>query len=247
MAADLPARRRAATEERQRMKTLERLLRSVVVFLGVTFVAQFANALLSKPDPHYHASWNHNPKSLTEVKGLAKEVVVGVVTHVERGSDLIVKAPGEPGGEDRIPTEVATIKIEDHHKGTKGPAEIKVFRTGTHKGLTDKPFPTGPAPPRPAKGAVERPAQPPRPTEVQTRTILLEDDPPYRVGERYALMLDDGPVMHLGGAQVKTLRPVSPEGRFHLTADNRVQPVSAMPFASQLRNQPRVQLENLLK
>jgi hypothetical protein len=225
---------------------LERVLRLSVPVLAVTFAAQFAIVYLDKPGTIYHASWKHNPKSLEEAKGLAKHIVTGVVTKVERGDDLVVHAAGEPNQQDRIPIEVATLKVEGHHKGAQD-QEIKVFRTGAHKATALKRPPTGPAPPKPAKGAVDRPAQPPRLTEEMTRTVLLEDSPPYRPGERYVLFLEDGPTVKVAGAEMKTQRPISPEGRFFVSPDDKIHPVSAHPFALQLKGKGRLDIENLVK
>lgn len=226
--------------------TLERVLRWSVPVLAVTFAVQFAIVYYDKPGPIYHASWKFNPKTLEEAKGLAKQVVTAVVVKVERGEDIVVHAAGEPNQQDRIPIEVATMKVENHHKGA-AEQEIRVFRTGAHKATALKRPPTGPAPPKPAKGAVERPAQPPQLTEEMTRTVLLEDSPPYRPGERYVLFLDEGPTVRVQGAEMKTVRPISPEGRFFVSPDDKIHPVSQHPFALQLRGKGRLEMENLIK
>lgn len=225
---------------------LEKVLRSSVAVLAAAFAVQFAYSYYNKPDPVYHASWKDNPKNVAEAKGLAKRAVTGVVLKVEKGEDLIVEAKGEANGQDRLPTEVVTLKVEGKHKGDAGP-EVKVYRLGSNKGLTNKPAPTEQAPPKPEKGAVDRPAQPIRLTEEQTRTIMLEDDPPYRQGERYVLLLDDGPSVKVGGAEVKTQRPISPDGRFRVTQDDKLQPISRSAFANQLRGKARADLERDLK
>src|SRR5438876_10040803 len=102
----------------------EKRLAIIVVIFAITFTVQFSTAVYQKPDRHGFASWKHNPKSLAEAKRLAKHIVTGVVTDVERGDDLVVKAQGEPNGEDRIPIEVATVKVETRHKGGDAASEI---------------------------------------------------------------------------------------------------------------------------
>lgn len=87
----------------------------------------------------------------------------------------------------------------------------------------------------------------PRPTEAQTRTILLEDDPPYKVGERQLLLLTDGPTVTGAGASVKTQRPISPEGRYRIKPDNKIEPVAIKGFAAQLKNKPVPEFERLLR
>jgi hypothetical protein len=67
------------------------------------------------------------------------------------------------------------------------------------------------------------------------------------MGQRYQLLLTDGPTVTVRGASVKTLALVSPEGRFHIRPDNRIEPVSVKAFAQQLKNMPVAQFEGLVK
>lgn len=127
---------------------LDKVLPMIVGVLATALVAQVAERYLDKPGPIYLASWKETPKDMTEAKRLARTIVTGVVTKVERANDLVVKAPGEPNNEDRIPIEVVTIKVEKAHKGER-PEIVQVFRTGSTKdpGLKDRPAPPGPPPP----------------------------------------------------------------------------------------------------
>jgi len=227
---------------------LNKVLPIAVAVLASALLVQLAMQIGKKPRATHFASWKNNPRDIGQAKGLAKSIVTGVVTKVERGNDLVMKIAGEPGGEDRIPIEVATIRIEKSYRGAPA-QEVKVFRTGSTKDprLTQRPPPDPKtAPPKPA-GGIDRPAQLPQPTEAQARTILLEDDPPYRIGERAYLLLEDGPDVVVAGAPVKTQKPISPSGRFHVTADRKIQPVAISGFALQLRNMPEAQFENMLK
>ena len=120
---------------------------------------------------------------------MAQHIVTGMVTKVERADDLVMPVVGEPDGEDRIPIEVVTLKIEAQHKGQGPEREIWVFQTGA--------------------------------TEATGQPLLLEGDPPYRVGGRYVLLLEAGPIVTIGGIAIETERPISPEGRYHVTLDTR--------------------------
>lgn len=227
---------------------LNNVLRMAVAVLASALLIQLSTGILQKPRVRHFASWKNSPNSMQEAKQLAKHIVTGVVTRVEAGNPLVVKAPGEPGGVDSIPIEVATIKVEKTQKGA-AMQEVRVFRTGStkHPGLENRPAPPmDKAPPKPP-GGIDRPAQLPRLSADQVATILLEDDPPYRMGQRYQLLLTDGPTVTVRGASVKTLTPVSPEGRFHVRPDNRIEPVSVKAFAQQLKNMPEAQFEGMLK
>lgn len=143
---------------------------------------------------------------------------------------------------------MVTLKVEKAHKGEK-PEMVQVFRTGGTKDpkLVDRPAPPmDKAPPKP-KGGIDRPAQLPKPTEAEARTVLLEDDPPYKVGERKLLFLTDGPTVMVAGASVKTQRLISPEGRFHVKADNKIEPIVVRGFTPQLKGKALPDLERLLK
>ncbi|MGH7410904.1 MAG: hypothetical protein ACREJ6_07600 [Candidatus Methylomirabilis sp.] len=228
---------------------LNKMLCLVVAVLASVALVQIGVLWNNKPKATHIASWKHSPNSLQEAKQLAKKgAITGVVTKVEPGSPLIVKAPSEPGGQDTIPVEVATVKVEEAHKGATAGQEMKVFRTGSTAAPSpfNRPAPTGPAPAKPA-GGVDKPAQPPMPTEAQAKTVLLEDDPPYKVGQKVHLLLDDGPDVVVAGAPVKTVRPVSPEGRFLETPDKKLQPMSSKAFAQQLKNLPEAQFKGMLK
>lgn len=109
------------------------------------------------------ASWAETPRDLAETAASAEDVVLARVTRVRRGPDLVTRAPGEPDGEDRIPTEIATLQVEKTYKQRGGgpPPTIDVFRTGG----------------RAADG----------------RSVAVLEDPEYRRGERYLLFVKEGP------------------------------------------------------
>lgn len=168
------------------------------------------------------ADWAENPESLDDVVEAAEEVVLGRVTRVRRGPDIVMRVDGEPE-EDRIPTEAVTIQVERRYKSARegGPATIEVFRTGTTKGTP--PSAMGGQPPESPPDGMRRPSRPSPPGD---RTVMLTDDPPYQNGQRYLLALKPGPQMRVDGQAVHSRRPVSPEGRFLVDGQNRIVPVS---------------------
>lgn len=182
------------------------------------------------------------PQSLAEADKLADQVVVGQVAAIRRGGDLVTRAPGEPGGVDRIPTEIVSLKIDRTLKGVAAQS-VEVFRTGLSTDpLYDRPPPTAlpDAAERP-KDAVGDPKQLPRPTREQANRYSVHDDPPYQVGQRYLLMLTKGPDIAKGAKRL-----VSPEGRFFVGADNRLIPASQRAFAAQLRGRALPEIEGEL-
>ena len=233
--------------------TLNRFLQLTVGVLASALVFQVAYGLHNKPQARYVASWKHSPTSLEHAKELAENIVSGTVVKIEHGPDLVVSAPGEPNAEDRIPTQIVTVKADEiykrHAKAEMGTGfEIKVFRTGSPEGmeLASRPQPTGPVPPKPP-GGVERRGEPLFPSDGLSRTILLEDDPPYRVGERVHLLLEQGPKLIVGRVAVRTERPISPEGRFHVTPDNKIIGVSKKAFVRQLMSTADADFKAMLR
>lgn len=216
---------------------------TIALLLGVLLI-QVAVRIHEKPEGRTLAMWKNSPGNMGVAKGLANQIVTGRVTNIERAEDLVVTAPGEPNNEIRIPVEVVTIAIDKTHKGPRAQT-VQVFHTGLSVGVPVKGRPEPPdseRPPRPAEG-VDRPAQVPEPTEEESRTVLLPEDPAYQVGEQYVLLLMDGPAVKVRGASVRTKTPISPEGRYRISADNKVEPVTRRGFASQLRGRPLTELE----
>lgn len=192
--------------------------------------------------PGTHASWVNLARNLDEAVKLSQTVVVATVIGVKRASDLTVKAPGEPGGLDRVPAERVLLRTQAMYGSA--PSELTLFHTGLSTGtLTSQ---TPPADPR-------KDYRPEPPQHGSPRQTILEDDPEYRVGEQYVLFLRPGPT--LDGQ--RTLRVIAPEGRYHLKADGTLQPVtdrgaakeiSSLTFkqlAEKLRAQSQIRLPNI--
>lgn len=237
---------------------VNKILGIAAVVLGAAFVVQVGiRYLQGPPAPVYMASWKHAPKSLEEATSLSKTVVEARVTRIRQATHLEVDAPGEPGGKDKIAQEVVTLEVVKTHKGTASKT-VEVHRTGSsvpgQTRVAGRAAPTEGAPPEPAqkrKGAIPRPAQIPAAPATAT-TVLLEDAPAYRVGDRYLLFLDDGPSVNLEGATVKTQTVISPEGRYHIGANNKLEPISRRAFEDKdfavgLRGKDLPALETVLK
>ncbi len=230
-----------------KMNRMDRWLAGGALTLAALFGVQLAVAGLSgafAPKTFWVADYAENPQNLDELMESAEELVLGRVTRVRRGPDLVVRVPGEPE-EDRIPTEIATIQVERRLTGARGgaPESVEVFRTGSTKG--EPPSAMGQSPPGPAPEGVERPARPSPPSD---RTVMLADDPPYERGQRYLLALKPGPQMRVDGQNVQLRRPVSPEGRFLVDGRNRLVPVSSQPgFAREMRGRSLEEVERQVR
>ncbi len=247
------------------MKAPKAFVIAVAVLLGVLLI-QLAVSFFPEQEPHTIAIWKNRPNSMAQAKRLANQIVTGRVAKIERADDLVVKAPGEPNDEVRIPVEVITITIEKSHKGgplrlrllprlpgqpRPRPAQrtVQIFHTGLSVGIPIEGRaepPTAERPPRPP-GGVPRPAQIRKPTGEEARTIILHDDPAYKVGERYVLLLMDGPAVKVRGTLIATKAPVSPEGRYRITADDQIEPVTQRGFAGQLKGKSVRELEAELR
>src|SRR5262249_52052331 len=130
---------------------------------------------LDVPEVETHASWAFAPKDLNEARDHSQAIVEGEVVSVAAGADIVTPAQGEPNDEDCIPTQPIQIKVGNVHKGNvKAGQVVDLFQTG---GLT---VPTGT--PDGKQGA-----------RLQTHLVALSGDPLYKVGEKYLLMLEDGP------------------------------------------------------
>jgi hypothetical protein len=201
-------------------QTVNRFLQGTIAVLFVAFAGQVGYEYwFNKPEPVLMAAWAFEPRSLAEAKGLAKEVVEAEVTKVERADDLVIPAPGEPGGVERIAIEVVNMKVKGAMKGQPG-QEIKLFRTAGLP-VTRKDMPNmKEAPPRP-KGAADPPA---RPSPFVENTINIHDDQPYKVGESYVMFLRDGPAVRMKGQQMATKTLLNPSTRFRVEKDNKVTP-----------------------
>lgn len=225
---------------------LQKILAIAAAVLLIALVTQVGLRHRAKPGPQMFATWRDNPENVEAAHKLADHIVVGQVVNI-RPTELVTPLPGEPGGVDRIPVEVVTIKVEKRHKG-EAPETIEVFHTG-HSGApsrAQRPPPPGPPPPKP-EGGIER-SQAPRPTwdEAHASTIIMHDDAPYKVGERYMLFVRKGPRLMVGGAPVETHALVAPQGRYGVSRENKLEPVTQRGFAGQLRGRALQEVEETI-
>lgn len=201
-------------------QTINGFLQGTIAVLFVAFAGQVGYEYwFNKPEPVLMAAWAFEPRTLAEAKGLSKEVVEAEVTNVERADDLVIPAPGEPGGVERIAIEVVSMKVKGAMKGQPG-QQIQVFRTaGIPVTRNDMPNMKD-APPKP-KGASAPPA---RPTPFVANTINIHDDQAYKVGENYVMFLRDGPQVSVKGKRVATKSLLNPSTRFRVEGGNKVTP-----------------------
>ncbi len=168
------------------MSTSERWLASVALALGILLAAQIHRRPEARPAAVLAASWAEHPASLEETAASAEQVVLGRVTRVRRAQDIVVPVPDLPGGEDRVPIEIVTIRLEKSLKGPArgGPPEtIEVVHTGVSSGQDQ---------------------------------VTLVEDPPYAAGEQYVLFVKPGPDVQVDGKRMRVHRLVSPEGRYRV-------------------------------
>lgn len=168
------------------MGTTDRVLGGAVVVLALALGSQLLAGERGGPRQVLVADWAELPASLEEAAGMAEEVVRARVTRIRPGADLVTKVGNEPGGEDRIPTEVVTLQVQHGYKtmGQGGPPEtVEVFHLGRSEGQDH---------------------------------IAAVEDPPYARGEEYVLFLRPGPEVRVGGATLKASRIISPRGRYRV-------------------------------
>ncbi|TKB78604.1 MAG: hypothetical protein E8D45_04315 [Nitrospira sp.] len=220
---------------------LNRILSSAIAVLGLAFLAQIAiNTYLYAP-PRVTAAWAYDPRDIAEAKGLAKEIVEAQVVKVERGDDIVINAPGEPGGVERIAVEVVTLKTIGRMKGEQA-QEVRVFHTlGMPAGFEAPPNMKG-APPKPKDG-IDPPA---RIFPTVANTVNIHDDPLYQPGERYLMFLREGPPVKIKGRSVATHSLLSPTTRLLIRPDNKVEPMSQGGVGFLLRGQNVEQLRKTI-
>lgn len=195
--------------------------------LGGLLLIQLVVMISQDQKPHrgIQASWVDKAENMVEAIELSDEVVMGEVIRVRRGKDIVVKKiegdePGAKGGTftDRIPTMRVDISVmetlmkrsdedrgKERRRGKDGDKErvITLFQTGDS--VDENPDVALPDETRPP---VELAADP---DEGEHRMFILQDDPPYLVGEQYALFLTEGPK----GSKA-TMAVIAPEGRYRI-------------------------------
>ena len=216
-----------------------------VAVLTLALVGQYIGYSSDHPGTVGSAVWAFRPNSFQDVVSNAQTIVQAQVVKVEAGPDIVTKAPAEPGGEDRIPTQRITVSVQSVDKGATTPGQtLVVFRTGgpittpsapARGSIPGSDKPETLPPPNAAGGgkgdpnapAPSRPAPQNNANAPASAGILafegVDDDPEYAPGEQYLLALTAGPN--------DTVRPISPEGRYRING-NTLQAVTDSTVAS---------------
>jgi len=227
---------------------LNKALGLTALVLAVIFVIHLAVMVNQKPGVRYVASWANRPQTINDAEKLADQIIVGRVQRVKRADDLVINAPGEPGNTVRTPVEYVTVQLEKTCKGSK-PDRLEVFHTGLSAGgkaLKDRSQPSGQPTEPPNQQELTGKPQGRQPSEDESRTISLDDDPPYESGKRVVLFLMDGPELTDGGSRIKTKAVISPEGRYEIEADGKVKPATKHSFAAQFAGKKQEELERAI-
>jgi len=225
------------------VKNLNRILMGLALILVVALAIQIVSVVQSKPDKVYFASWAFAPESVQEALKMSELVVLAKVTGTERGKDLSAKIDAE-GEEDRIPTTVVNMEIEETYFGNSRNNSLRIFQTGLFvnvnpNDLPSKPDEKDPGPPDDLKEPREQPDRLPEYSDTEVRTTILDGDPPYMEGESYILFLTNGPD--------GLMRPIAPHGRFKVSREGTLEPVTDRDFAGKLRGQRSEVLVELIK
>jgi hypothetical protein len=186
---------------------------------AVTLGGQAVYYASELPSTNLHASWHYKPRSIAETRNTAQAIVEAEVVSVQRGADIVTKTPGEPGDEDRIPTQEVTLKVLKAHKGSAKVGDtIQLFQTG---GL-QVPQTLGGEPPKDQ-------------VRIQAKKVILEGDPLYQVGEQHLLMLDQGPR--------GLMKTIAPQGRFKIERNGTVTPAVDDEVTAPLRGKGLAELQ----
>jgi len=223
---------------------LNRALALTSVALGATLAIQVAlvsHRNSQPPQRRLHASWVNHANTLKEGLDQSDHVILGEVVELRKGPDLVIPAAGEPGGEDRIETTIVKLKVHKTYKGAPGEG-VELMQTGHSTDavlLPGNPFPATARDDDKSKSKIkskrnvqgQSTTSPIGPTAGDSRATILEDDPPYLVGEKYVLFLKDpqhspSSAAALAGLSPTTKRVLAPEGRLQITKSDHLKPAT---------------------
>lgn len=231
------------------MITLRRTLLFVCAVAGLSLAVQLTAESKTAPGGYMIASWIDRPESLAQTVELADEVVTGRVVNIRQARPLQVPMANEPGGVDEIPVEVVTIQLTDDAvkgQGRRG-QNVELFHTGhsNSPSAADQTEPRGPRPDKPEGGVEKRDAPRPDPRAGNPAAFSgVIEDPGYTVGESYMLFVREGPELNVNGRRMQTRGIVSPEGRWRVTGNDQVVPMSGRAWAQQMRGRSMAELKS---
>jgi len=240
------------------MTLLNRMLALTSVALGALLVSQLAFGVRlmlpweewnKPPVVRLHASWINNANTAAEGKAQSDHIVLGEVIGLAKGPDIVHAAPEEPEGQVSIPTTIVRLAVKKTYKGAPGEV-VELFQTGGGTDAVQLPAPPEADAAKPPKAQKGR-GNPPGPTSNESRATILEDDPPYQIGEKYILFLkniDEGPGVAAAGALAALppgmVRALAPEGRYQITKQDHLKPVTTKKgFAPQWQGRHMSELE----
>ncbi len=228
-----------------------RFLWVVIAVLALTLVGQVV-VYRRQPAVLAHAVWGFQPKTLAEACDKAEVIARVRVESVVQGPDDVVPAPGEPSGEDRLPTQRVTLRVLKSYKGTVADGQaLTLTQTGGTKAIpVSDEEPT--LPPRPdtipSKDAAaagvpnpERGQGVTAPVRTQDVQFTLEGDPLYKVGEKYVLLLERGQ------AHPDLFVVISPEGRYRQERTNKMTAMADNDVTQELKGKSLENFDRKLK
>lgn len=231
------------------MTMLRKFLALVCLAAGFLLAVQLTVGSKATNRSYMMASWVDRPESLEQTVGLAEDVVVGRVVNVRPARPLRVRVAAEPDGFDEIPVEVVTVQLTDDAvkgRGARG-QNLQLFHTG-HSGspsAANQTEPRGPRPDKPEEGIDKSEApRPDRRAGAPAEFSSLIEDPGYTVGESYMLFVREGPELNVDGRRMQTRGIVSPEGRWRVTGNDQVVPMSGRAWAQQMRGRSMAELKS---
>lgn len=171
---------------------------SALLNFGVSAIGDEAPPA-SAPQP-MGVVWTERPESVDDLDDEAHAVVEAEVEGIRSGPDLVSAEPGEPAGEERIPTQRIALRTLERFDGQM-PDRFDLFKTGS-------------------------------------ADLYLEDDPPYRVGERYVLFLRPRQ------SEPRTYMPSAPDGRLLEGEEGEVAPTIEGPVADELAGDTPAEVED---
>lgn len=186
----------------------------VIVALALALAGQLlaqriASAAAPNADRQMDVIYRFRPQTLSEGRDRASVIVLAEVASVARGTDIVTPLQKEPKSEKRLPTQRITLNVLKVYRGQVTPGQRVTLRQTG--GNTDN----------------------------SSVSHFARENPQYRQGERYVLLLEPT-------GQESLFRIIAPEGRFRLERGDLVTPMVDNAVTQNLRGKPLAYLEQLL-